>query len=259
MTEGLFADDDAARVGAAVADTFCEMLGSRLQAFVVHGSAVTGYIRDFSDFDFIVMAHGALTIDDAIAVGETLRDADRRPFSYLQLSRAIDVDDPAERMSGLIDGAYVVVAGALPAGWSLHTDDVLRERGRESIERIPDVIRRCSADWIAAGPYERARIIRYLATLLKPALRAMLVAHGEPVIEVWRLPYLRLAHLLALHDAALGARVALLVAALPPAERQDGNVARELFDLLGLLYDTNPDAAYFSAGAADEYQGEAAE
>jgi hypothetical protein len=182
-------DEQAAAVAKAVRDAFRAVLDDRLAALVIHGSAVTGYIPRFSDFDFEAFLHGPLRPEDALDIGARLQRVELGPFAYLQLSRVIDVDDPGARMAGLIDDAYAVACGALPATWAFHSEAVLRERGREAIERIPSAVATCVEDATTARGDRHYRVVRYLATVLKPALRGLLAECSEPVLDVWRAPH----------------------------------------------------------------------
>jgi len=211
-------------------------LEDRLTAFVVHGSAVTGFIPGFSDFDFVVFARGELTVADAFEIQRALSAFDAAPFSYVQLSRLVDVDDPLERRNGLIEGAYIIVHGALPADWSLHSPELLRERGREAIHRIPPEVQRLRKDWAVANEPQRRGLVRYLATVLKPAVRGLLCELGDPVLDVWRAPYPGLAQRLGAHDPVLGERLTALVALLPPSLRTEEDVTRRLFSLLEAVH-----------------------
>jgi len=210
-------------------------MDDRLTAFVVHGSAVTGFIPSFSDFDFVIFSHGKLALDDAFDIQRSLSALDSAPFSYLQLSRLVDLDDPLERRNGLIEDAFVVVHGSLPTAWSLHSPELLRERGLEALRRIAPDLHRLSKDWSVANAWQRPGLVRYLATILKPAVRGLLCELGDPVLDVWRSPYPVLARRLEAHDTELGASMISLIGLLPPeAQTQDG-VARRLFSLLGAV------------------------
>ena len=89
---------------------------------------ITGFIPGFSDYDFVLFLRGSLSVDDAFAVQRGLARVDTTPFSYVQLSRIVDIDDRKERRNGLIAGAYVVMYGRLPGDWTLHSDELLVER-----------------------------------------------------------------------------------------------------------------------------------
>lgn len=91
MSEVRVASPDTHRIADVVCAAFRTALGDRLASFVVHGSAVTGFIPNFSDFDFVVFAHGKLAVADAFEIQRLLAGFDSTPFSYVQLSRLVDV------------------------------------------------------------------------------------------------------------------------------------------------------------------------
>jgi hypothetical protein len=232
--EGRFADEAAERVGRMVAEAYAGVLGDRLATFVTHGSSVTGgYIPGYSDLDFYLFMHGRLTFDDGIALQNRLGEADIAPFGYVQLSRVVDLDDPNERWQGAIDGAYVLVIGALPNGWTFHDEDSLRTRGREALDRIPARLDEYAERWSrATRGRTRERIVRNLITDVKPALRALLAELGEPVLDVWRAPYPDLARRWTMYDAEAGERFRRLLGQLPPPPDREADVGREFMKLL---------------------------
>jgi hypothetical protein len=227
-----FASPDVARVADGVRAAFVEVLGKRLGALVVHGGAVTGFIPGFSDFDFVVFSHGILRLADALEIQQQLAGLESEPFAYLQLSRLVDLDDTTERQEGLIAGAYVTVHGRLPEGWALHSEATLRERGSQSLRRIEPVLQRLSNDWSVANAAQRQGVVRYLATVLKPAVRGLLCELGDPVTDVWRAPYDELARRLGAHDVTLANGMDELLTLLPPTTEQEPRAARLLFELL---------------------------
>lgn len=113
------ADERAEQVGRLIRDAYADVLGERLEALLVHGSAVTGgYIEGYSDFDFVVFMHGSLSTGDAQALQAHLGSVDHRPFEYLQVSRVVDLDQPPtgdDRLL-LIDNAYATLVGDYPEG-----------------------------------------------------------------------------------------------------------------------------------------------
>ncbi len=231
-----FNSKDAQRVADAVCAAFLNTLKERLTAFIVHGSAVTGFIPGFSDFDFVVFSHGELTIDDAFEVQRSLGTFNAGPFSYIQLSRLVDVDDPLERRNGLIEGAYIVVHGALPSDWSLHSPQLLRERGLQALRRVPSEVQRLRKDWAVANEHQRRGLVRYLATVLKPAVRGLLCELGDPALKVWRSPYPALARRLRAFDPELADQMTGLLALLPPNARTEEDLARRFFSVLEAVH-----------------------
>jgi hypothetical protein len=240
VTNGGYADEHAARLGGVVAAAFGEVLGPRLRAVAVHGSAVTGYIAGLSDFDFVVFMHGRLTLDDSIALQARLGSAEIAPFTYLQLSRVVDMDHASERHTDLIDGAYVLAAGALPEAWAFHDAEVLRESGRQMLRQLHARRDSRTERWAVESGIRRTSLLRGLMTEVKPALRALLVEFGEPVLEVWTSPYPELARRMRRHDAALAGHLETVIASFPIA---NGNEPRVGADVLRLLEEVVEHAA----------------
>jgi hypothetical protein len=232
VPEARYADEHAERVGYLVAEAFQETLGERLACLAVHGSGVTGYIAGLSDFDFVVFMHGRLTLDDSIALQSLLGDADIAPFTYLQVSRVVNLDDPGERHTGLIDNAYVVAAGAIPEGWAFHDADVLRERGRDVLRENRGRWHSRNEYWSVEGGIRRSNLLRGLMTIVKPAVRALLVEYGEPVLEVWTSPYPELARRLRRYDAAIADGLEAVIASFPIAQEEEQCVGGEVLRLL---------------------------
>ena len=164
------------------------------------------------------------------------RDFDASPFGYLQLSRTVDIDDPAERREGLIDDAYVLFHGTLPDDWSFHSAQTLKKRGEEAIDRVPREIVRLSHDWAMANVAARSRLIRYLTTVLKPAVRALLCELGEPVLDVWRSPYGELVARLNRYDSELASDLRSFVELLPALDTSEDTAAGAAFSLLSSVY-----------------------
>ncbi len=232
MGAAALATPEARAVGDLLVAAFREVLGKRLGVFVVHGSAVTGYVAGFSDFDFVLFLHGPLSLDDGFALQQRLRATDYISFTYAQISRVIDLDDPAERSTGLIDGAYAPLLGELPDGWTFHQEETLRERGRNVLLDIPHQLRSRNEDWATGTAVQRQRSIRLLATVLKPSLRALLCELGEPVMATWTSPYQVLSTAIARHDVRMATMLNGLLPMLPPTGQTESLVARLLFDLL---------------------------
>lgn len=141
-----------------------------------------------------------------------------------------------ERRNGLIEGAYVIVHGELPEDWSLHSPELLRERGREALRRVDPEMQRLSKDWALANAMQRRGLVRYLATVLKPAVRGLLSELGDPVLNVWRSPYPALARRLKAYDVELAAQMEALIPLLPPDAHTEEDVARRFFALLQAVH-----------------------
>ncbi|MQA00749.1 MAG: hypothetical protein GEU80_15735 [Dehalococcoidia bacterium] len=230
--EAPFADEHAERVSGLVARAFGAVLGERLEAVAVHGSAVTGYIPGFSDFDFVVFLHGQLSLEDSVALQSWLGAADIAPFTYLQLSRVIDLDEPGERHMGLVDGAYSMAHGALPAMWGFHDTETLRESGREALRGARQRRRSRLEDWAVEGGPRRTNRLRLFLTDVKPAVRALLTELGEPTLEMWNSDYFELSRRLGRYDATLGARLDRILDGLPAAGDREERIGAEVVWLL---------------------------
>lgn len=231
-------DPAAERVGTLVRDAFVEVLGERVDALLVHGSAVTGgYVPGFSDFDFLVYMHGPLSTDDSNAIQSLLGDSDHAPFAYLQASHIVDLDDPASvgQRFPLIDGAYATLVGDYPRGWPFHDAITLRDHGDAFLVSLPSLLARCRRAWSVATGERRRREIRYQLTDVKPALRALLVRLGEPALEVWTAPYPELARRWTTHDPTNGPRFARLLQSLPPTETTEAATGAEMLALLDAI------------------------
>lgn len=228
-------DPAADRVGALVRDAFTGVLGERLDALLVHGSAVTGgYLPGFSDFDFLVYMHGPLLTADSDALQSRLGPADHSPFAYLQVSRLIDLDSPpaGDHRRSLIDGAYAALVGDHPDGWPFHDPDDLRARSDEILANLPALLVRARRHWSVATGERRRLEVRFYLTDIKPAVRALLVRLGEPVLEVWSAPYPELARRWSSHDTTNGPRFARLLQSLPPTQATEAATGTEMLALL---------------------------
>jgi hypothetical protein len=238
MTAVPLPDPAAERVGALVAGAFTEVLGDRLDALLVHGSAVVGgYIEGYSDFDFLVFMHGDLTTNEARALQACLGEVDHAPFDYLQISRLVNLDDPpvGEERRVLIDGAYARLIGEYPEGWPLHDAETLRARGAAVVAGLAGLLDRARRHWSAATGPRRTLEVRYYMTGLKPAVRAHLVSLGEDTLEVWTAPYPELARRWSAHEPALGDRFTRLLAALPPSNSGEVAAGEELLALIAAI------------------------
>jgi hypothetical protein len=225
-------DQAAERVGALVCTALREVLGDRLVCLAAHGSAVTGYLPGVSDFDFVVFMHGRLDQQIAQELQARCGEADIAPFTVLQISRVLDVDAP-EHNTGLIDGAYAMLYGAIPGDWTFLSDDELRESGRAVLRAIQQGWRYRLENWAIESGIWRKRRIRLWMTEVKPATRAYLVELGEPVRDVWRADYSKLARALRPHDAALADRLDRILRLCPALLPQEAELGSELLSYIG--------------------------
>jgi hypothetical protein len=232
MSAASLVDEHAERVAALVRDAFVGALGERLECLAVHGSAVTGYLPGMSDFDFVLFMRGRLSLDDARALQAALGGVEIAPFTYLQLSRVVDLDDPDERQVGLIDGAHALLHGAIPEGWAFHDAEELRERGREQLAALQQRWHSRNEDWSVEGGPRRTNRLRLFMTNVKPCTRALLVELGEPVIEVWTAAYPELAHRLRAHEPALAKHLDAVLASMPAGPDDEPHVGAEVLRLL---------------------------
>jgi predicted nucleotidyltransferase len=209
-------------VQAQLAHSFGRALGERLVALVVYGSAAerSSLISGFSDFDLAVFVRGGFDVEDSIAVQARLGDLETTPFDYLQ-TKLIDVTAPPVPV--LVPGAFSVFYGELPDAWRyLHDDDSLREAGRCSLTALPGLLADDRAAWaVADGSARRRRLVRLMATQLKPALRSLLVACGEAPGEVWAAGWHELARRWREHDAEGAAALDAVLGCVPPTQRDD--------------------------------------
>ncbi len=228
-------DPRIAALERTVADGFSVVLGDRFAALASHGSAVTGgYIPGFSDLDLVLFLQGAILEPDAAELQARLGDLDPAPFAYLQLSRALAIDDGQPLLPSLIPGSYRVLTGAIPAEGVLHTEQTLRASGRSWLARLPEAVTVNRIDWSVATGDARSRRIRVMMTALKPAIRALLVEAGEPVFATWNAPYSLMTELWMLNHPEAGRRLAALLPLLPPEAGREAAVGAEVLALLGL-------------------------
>ena len=215
------------RVAAELADTFRGVLGTRLVAFVIHGSAAHGgYLPGFSDLDCVAFTRGPMTVADCLAVGARVAALDPTPFASLQLSAVVDLDDPAGARPVLIPRAYEVLVGDDVDERYLHTEATLRASGRAWLRALPGLLTRDAQDWAVATAATRPRLVRLVMTRLKPALRALLVERGEPVLATWTASYMDLADRWDHLAPGSGARLRDVLTGLPaPAEHADRQIA----------------------------------
>lgn len=234
------ADERAERVGGLVCDAFVEVLGARLEGLLVHGSAVAGgYIEGYSDFDFVVFMRGELDGADSRSLQGRLGDIDRGPFGYLQISRVVNLDDPPDDRRLLIEGGYASLVGGYPTAWPLHDASSLREQSAEVFAGLAAILERGYRHWAAANGPRRTLEVRYYMTSLKPAVRAHLVALGEPPLEVWTASYAALGERWSAREPDLGGRFERVVASLPGAPSEEAGLGSELLSLLEAIRDAH--------------------
>jgi predicted nucleotidyltransferase len=247
------ADPHARRVGALIRDAFIDVLGDRLDALLVHGSALTGgYIEGFSDFDFLVFMRGPLSLDDAIALQRALGDVDHAPFAYLQVSRLIDLDVPPPETDRalLIEGGYARLLGDYPEGWPLLDAAALDRASRDVLADLRGLHDRQRHRWTVATGDRRRLELRYQLTVLKPAVRAHLVRLGGPPLEVWTSSYPELTRRWLRLEPALGARFRDLIARLPPPEGGEAAAGEAMLALIDEI------AHHPATAAAEERRAE---
>lgn len=222
---------DTERVAQLVVTAFRDVLGARLTGLVVHGSAVTGHIPGFSDFDCVPCMHGVITRDESIELQRRLGDADISPFVYLQISRLLDPSS-SDHHTGLIPDAYYIAYGELPQGWAFHTEDELRERGRDELRQLAKRANGRYENWsVEGGPRRRNRLPLFM-TEVKPSTHALLVELGEPVFATWTRDYYQLVDRLVAIDPELGAMLQRIVAALPYAPTAEAAVGADVLRYL---------------------------
>lgn len=215
--------DTAAQVAhlqTQLAASFSSALGQRLVALVAYGSSVEGtFIPAFSDFDLAIFLRGEFAVEDAIAVQAGLGDLQPTPFDYLQ-TKFVNVSVPP--VPTLVEGSFSVFWGGLPDKRRyLHDADSLRQSGRGWLEALPKLIADDQAAWaVAAGSTRRCRLVRLMVTRLKPALRALLVEHGEPPGEAWIAGWHELARRWRKHDDEAADALESVLALVPPAGRK---------------------------------------
>jgi hypothetical protein len=207
-----------------------------LVALAVYGSSVDGsFIPTFSDLDVAVFLHGEFDVEDAIAVQGGLSDLEPAPFAYIQV-KFHDVD--ASASPTLVPGSFSVLWGKLPKDPSyLYDDNSLRRVTESWLERLAALIADDRAAWsVAAGAERRQRLVRLMMTRLKPAVRSMLVRQGEPPVPVWLAGWGELTSRWREHDVNSAARLASLLAALPPQGReQEVACGEEILRLLSYI------------------------
>jgi hypothetical protein len=225
-------DAAAERVGSAVTNAFRDVLGDRLVALVIHGSAVTGYLPDLSDFDFVVFMHGRLDLRSTEALQARLGETDIRPFTYLQVSRVIDVDEASVHSTGLIEGVFATLYGEIPPGWDFLGAEDLRESGREALRGVQARWHSRNENWAVEGGAQRKRRLRWNMTDIKPATRALLVESGEPPLEIWSADYWELLRRLQDHDASLAAQLEVILTAIPISTDREATVGMQMLRYL---------------------------
>ncbi|MCC7363194.1 MAG: nucleotidyltransferase domain-containing protein [Dehalococcoidia bacterium] len=218
-----------------VASAFGQVLGPRLKAVVAYGSAVTGdVIPGYSDLDLAVFMEGRLSVGDAVVLQRAIGDCDRGEFAYLSLSHCVDVD-VAPPIPLFVPGAVRVVTGAeLDRRW-LHDDASLLAASERLLATLPARIAQRLADWTVAGPGERARQVRLLGMDLKPALRACLVRHREPIVETWAAPYRDLVTRWRRYNPVDAIELEALLGRLPPRPGDERSVGDRMLGLVELL------------------------
>lgn len=217
---------------SGLASALRAVLGERLEGAVVYGSAVTGdFIPGFSDVDLAVFAHGALRLDDTRALQEQADALAALAGGRLQLGHWVDVDRDAPRPL-FVPGAFMALCGPdLQPGW-MHSEESLRAAGQAWLAELPGLVRRDAADWAVASGAARRRMVRLLATRLKPAIRAALTEQGHPVLSVWASPWNALAEFWSTRDG-MGARALRdVLGRLPPNPGEEQEVGDTLLAML---------------------------
>jgi hypothetical protein len=229
-----FADPAAAAVADRLIGQLRTTFDERLGAVVVHGSAVTGYISGFSDFDFLLALHGPLCAMDAATLYRHIATDPGLPgpFTYLQASEVLDLQANVELRARLVPDGFVVATGDLPAAWGLHDEASLRAESAAVLRRLPARLASNAADLaIETGP-RRVQRVRLAMTDAKPAMRSLLVALGEPALEVWRLSYTALEERLRLHRPELAGRLQDVLALLRGYPGESGEAGESVLFLL---------------------------
>ncbi|KAA0234333.1 nucleotidyltransferase domain-containing protein [bacterium] len=216
------------------------VLGDRLGAAVVYGSAVTGdFIPGFSDVDLAIFAHGGPGLDEARALQREAAALAAMVDGQLQLSHWIHAGRESARPL-FVPGSLVNAWGEPPGpGW-LHSEQSLRESGRSWLAELPALVRRDAADWAVASGQRRTGMVRLLATRLKPAIRAALAEQGYPALEVWVLPWSGLTDLWSRSDEAGANALRETIGRLPPSPTDEQAVGDALLAMLWAGLDHGP-------------------
>lgn len=226
-------DPATEQVSAQVVAALQRVFGDKLEAVVLHGSAAKGgYIPYFSDFDFVVFHHGSFSYKEALALQKAMGRVNPLPFAYLQASQFINLDRSGSlHTAALVPGGYHIIYGFLPTG-ALYTKDDLREKGREWLESLPEMISTDLKAWSVATGTTRSRLIRVGMTRLLPALRAMLVQHGRDPVTVWSASLPKLIKLCDQQIPYLASRLDQVAKALPGTDATETIIGNEIYSML---------------------------
>ncbi|MCU7730875.1 hypothetical protein ODJ79_44785 [Actinoplanes sp. KI2] len=221
---------DAARI---IAGRIADVLGDRLQAAAVYGSAVTGdLLHGFSDLDLRLFVTNPVTVDDHLALRAALSGSDLGGAAALQLSAAAATPRPCfpPRTFRWVYGGGYGDAVVLDAGQ-------LRAAGADWLARLPGLLADDGLDWAAGTGADGRRQLRLLVTRLKPTVRAIITAASDDPAFVWSAGWPDLTWRLAALDARLGAALDAVLACLAEPGRDDDRAAAMTLRLLDSLVD----------------------
>src|SRR5207245_690003 len=171
------------------------VLGSRLAAVAVHGSAVTGDLfPGLSDVDFAVVLDSRLDLSDSVAIAAGLEAAEIAPFAYVQAT----YHEATIAVPSVVPGAFSVLHGDLDNGF-LHTAESLRSAGGTWLQGLPRLANQDTKDWSVAVA-RRPRQFRLILTHLKPTVRALLVMWDDDPISTYSNPWPVLVDSLTVHE-----------------------------------------------------------
>ncbi len=207
-----------------------DVLGPRLGAIAVYGSAVDGEIlAGYSDFDCLVTVNAPVTLADALALEEVIGQADIAPFTYYQPTFVVATSPRAL----LVPSAYAVLPGdELGPDWILSDDD-LRTSGDEWLRRLSALLAKDAVDWSMTTPASRSRRARLHLTRVKPSLRALLVREGHEPTPTWTATWSDLRDGLAAVDVLAADRLNHLLGAV--RSNDDRTVAVASLELLARI------------------------
>ena len=184
-------DELTERVLAAARAAF----GGSLRGAILKGSAYKGgFLPGFSDFDVHLLVSGdamdgPLTprLEAAVQLQRGLGriETQRYRVSSVQVF-AVNVDSDPEEWLPPLPGTFTLLWGEYPAAWDAPDPEAVRLHARKLISGLGQVREAQIRSYQDKSDADLPRVVRFLGTLVKPALYSGAALHGYDPLSVWR-------------------------------------------------------------------------
>ena len=190
--------------GGLVMTAVREVLGARLDAFVLYGSSASGdLLPGYSDLDVLIALNEPITLADTLALQHAVEAIALEPYSYCQPTFVLG--EPVRPL--LSPGTFQVLTGAISQErWVCRADD-LRARSEAWLDDLPRLVTSDAGDWAMTTRALLRRQARLHLTRVKPSLRALLVRAGCEPVRAWAGTWQQIATWLTPVDEALADQV----------------------------------------------------